>query len=148
MIAGNCLFGVTSIALTVCVGQIANKWFADSERTISSSLMLLGSNFAPIIAAVLAMQFLREEGEEFKKGLCAISLVVNVQGIVLATLAILFIESAPSAPPSRIAHQAETPLPSAGSVFTQLWQNKNLLLLTAVCALSASTAYINAQLGC
>ena len=147
LILGNCLYGLINAALTVCVGQIANKWFADSERTISSSLMMSGAVYGSMIAAAFAMLFLRGEGEEFKEGFCAISLVVNLLGIVLATLAILFIESAPSAPPSGVGNSPETPLPSVGSVFVQLWQNKNLLLLTVVFALSASTAYVYSQLG-
>lgn len=118
LIVGNAFYGVTTSALTVCVGQISNKWFADSERTVSSSTMMTGTVFGALLASVFALIFLRGEGEEFKEGFRALFILVNSMGIVLAILAIVFLESAPASPPSKVALAPEQPLPSVCSVFT------------------------------
>jgi hypothetical protein len=124
---------------------VSNKWFADDERSLSSTLVMISLVVGKLMESFFVKTFLEEQAT-FEQGFQAVICIQTGSMIVFSILAVLFIPSEPAFPPSRLALVKEEPLGSLGNICGQVWANKNLIWIIVVDCLTGSLQYPATQL--
>jgi hypothetical protein len=115
VLIGNIFIASAQTMLSICVGVVSNKWFAENERNLSTTIIVNGESGSLILCGLFTITLLTQE--DFEKGF---NTLMNAQTIILITCAVLsvfLIPNKPERPPSKVALQEETPLESFSSIF-------------------------------
>ena len=114
ILAGDILISLSQVMLLSYVGNISNKWFADNERSTSTTLMMASLPIGNLLNHYLA-SVLFKDGANFEEGFNLTIYIQSVSLIVFSILAVIFIPSEPATPPSKLALVDEEPIGSVSN---------------------------------
>jgi Na+/melibiose symporter-like transporter len=140
ILIGNIFVASAQFTLTSCIGIVSNKWFAEDERNLSSTLMMNGANLATILCSVFTITLLDQEN--FEQGFNSLMNTQTISLITCSLLSLIIIKNQPNKPPSKVSMQEEAPLESISNIFDQIFANKNMCLIILATVLNSNFCYI------